>query len=215
MSDRNRAILKIRWDNPEVIDLIPYEWFGHDVNEEDRSYIITVPHEGDRTKAKCTVRVSDNQAYLYYGGDNKEYNESREIIIGTTRLTFYDAMRGGVRKIEWKNEQGGEFKADPVRKFWLYIEKLDRSKEQETDKPEKCLGQIVLYRRNPEVVRYALEQANGKCGDCQKPAPFNKAGTDEPYLEVHHCRQLAKGGSDTKDNVIALCPNCHRKRHYG
>jgi 5-methylcytosine-specific restriction protein A len=26
---------------------------------------------------------------------------------------------------------------------------------------------------------------------------------------------LRDGGSDTINNVIALCPNCHRKRHYG
>jgi 5-methylcytosine-specific restriction protein A len=25
---------------------------------------------------------------------------------------------------------------------------------------------------------------------------------------------LAEGGADTINNVIALCPNCHRKLHY-
>ncbi|WP_425484228.1 HNH endonuclease [Desulfobacter latus] len=24
-----------------------------------------------------------------------------------------------------------------------------------------------------------------------------------------------KGGKDTIENTIAICPNCHRKRHYG
>ena len=215
MSNGNRAILKIHWDDPEVIDLIPYKWFGRDVVGEDRSYIITGPRGGNRTEARCKIKVSENQADLYYGGDNEEHNQRLGIIIGTTRVTFHDATRSGVRKVEWKDDQGGEFKANPVRRFWLQIEEADNSEGQETGKPEKYLGQVVLYRRDPEVVRYALEQANGKCGDCQKPAPFNKAGTDEPYLEVHHCHQLAKGGSDTKVNVIALCPHCHRKRHYG
>ena len=26
-------------------------------------------------------------------------------------------------------------------------------------------------------------------------------------------KRLADGGSDTMDNVVALCPNCHRKVH--
>ncbi|MFM0350878.1 HNH endonuclease [Paraburkholderia sp. RL17-347-BIC-D] len=26
---------------------------------------------------------------------------------------------------------------------------------------------------------------------------------------------LAQGGPDTVANAIALCPNCHRERHYG
>lgn len=215
MSDGNRAILKIRWDNSEAVDLIPYEWFGHDVVDEDRCYIITGPRGGNKTKAKCKIEVSENKANLYFGGDNEEYNRRQRIIIGTTRITFHDDVRGGVCKVEWKDDKGGGFEVDPVRKFCLEFEETDRSERQETGKPEKYIGEVILYRRDPEIVKYALDQANGYCGDCKQPAPFKKTSTDEPYLEVHHCHQLAKGGSDTKVNVIALCPNCHRKRHYG
>ena len=35
-----------------------------------------------------------------------------------------------------------------------------------------------------------------------------------PYLEVHHLTRLADGGADLPQNVIALCPTCHRKAHY-
>jgi len=28
-------------------------------------------------------------------------------------------------------------------------------------------------------------------------------------------KTLANGGSDTIENTIALCPNCHREFHYG
>lgn len=54
--------------------------------------------------------------------------------------------------------------------------------------------------------------AKGICQLCGENAPFlNKEG--EPFLEVHHIKELANGGSDSLDNVIALCPNCHRKIH--
>ncbi|MGB4922720.1 MAG: HNH endonuclease signature motif containing protein, partial [Candidatus Nitrotoga sp.] len=37
----------------------------------------------------------------------------------------------------------------------------------------------------------------------------------QPYLEVHHKMQLAKGGEDTVENALGLCPNCHRYSHFG
>ncbi len=62
------------------------------------------------------------------------------------------------------------------------------------------------------IVEYALVRANGFCQLCDQPAPFNKKNGD-PFLEVHHIKHLANEGSDTIDNVAALCPNCHRKIH--
>ena len=47
---------------------------------------------------------------------------------------------------------------------------------------------------------------------CSKEAPFYDKDS-KPYLEEHHVNRLADGGSDTMDNVVALCPNCHRKIH--
>ena len=32
-------------------------------------------------------------------------------------------------------------------------------------------------------------------------------------METHHIEWLSKGGSDTIDNTVALCPNCHKKMH--
>lgn len=70
------------------------------------------------------------------------------------------------------------------------------------------------FRRNPDVVAERLYLANGTCEACKNPAPFKrKDGT--PYLEVHHKIRLSAGGLDCLDNTEALCPNCHRERHYG
>jgi 5-methylcytosine-specific restriction protein A len=32
-------------------------------------------------------------------------------------------------------------------------------------------------------------------------------------LECHHVEWLSCGGEDSIDNVVALCPNCHRRIH--
>ena len=81
--------------------------------------------------------------------------------------------------------------------------------------PEKTLRLVYVYKRNPDVVAEVLFIANGECQDCRSQAPFLRNSDSTPYLEVHHRLPLADGGEDTVANAIALCPNCHRKRHYG
>ncbi|WP_156294461.1 HNH endonuclease [Serratia oryzae] len=71
-----------------------------------------------------------------------------------------------------------------------------------------------VYKRSPYVVAEVLLRANGRCQNCKLDAPFRREdGT--PFLEVHHIEWLSKGGDDSVENAIALCPNCHRQAHYG
>ncbi len=81
--------------------------------------------------------------------------------------------------------------------------------------PSLRVREVVAYERNPDVVAEVLARAKGVCQTCKKPAPFFKRSNRNPYLEVHHVKQLAEGGEDTVENAIAVCPNCHRKAHYG
>ena len=69
-----------------------------------------------------------------------------------------------------------------------------------------------LTDRNPYVKEYAKIRAAGVCQLCEKKAPFNTAN-GEPFLEVHHVDYIRNNGPDSIDNVVALCPNCHRKIH--
>lgn len=68
------------------------------------------------------------------------------------------------------------------------------------------------HKRDPWVAEHAKRIANGICQLCLNPAPF-KNNVGEPYLETHHIVWLAKGGEDTIENTVALCPNCHRRMH--
>lgn len=73
----------------------------------------------------------------------------------------------------------------------------------------------VAYRRNPDVVAEVLLRASGTCETCKSKAPFLRSSDGTPYLEVHHKVQLSSGGHDTVANAIAICPNCHRRAHFG
>lgn len=43
-------------------------------------------------------------------------------------------------------------------------------------------------------------------------APFQDS-MGNPFLESHHIDWLSREGKDSIENVMALCPNCHRKMH--
>ena len=81
--------------------------------------------------------------------------------------------------------------------------------------PEQTVASVIRYKRNPDVVAAVLIRSNGVCEECNQKAPFLRAKDNSPYLEVHHKVQLSQGGEDTVENAIAVCPNCHRKLHYG
>jgi 5-methylcytosine-specific restriction protein A len=70
------------------------------------------------------------------------------------------------------------------------------------------------YTRSDLVRDFALCSADGVCQGCGDEGPFiDEDG--ERFLEVHHLYRVSDGGVDDPENVIAICPNCHREVHYG
>ena len=73
---------------------------------------------------------------------------------------------------------------------------------------------VQTYVRDEAVRRWVLRRADGSCECCARAAPFTDPWA-VPFLEVHHLKTLADGGSDRVTNTVALCPNCHREMHHG
>lgn len=82
-------------------------------------------------------------------------------------------------------------------------------------KPVSFTATSTLFKRNPDVIAEVLERASGYCEGCGKRAPFRRARDGSHYLEIHHRVPLAEDGDDTIENALGLCPNCHRKAHFG
>ena len=70
----------------------------------------------------------------------------------------------------------------------------------------------TIYERDLDVIAYVRVRANHNCEMCGTPGFLKDNG--EPYIEVHHLKRLADGGSDIPENAVALCADCHRKLHY-
>lgn len=62
----------------------------------------------------------------------------------------------------------------------------------------------------------SINRAKGICENniCVNKTPFQNDSGDI-FLESHHINFLSEGGKDKLDNMIALCPNCHREAHHG
>ena len=79
--------------------------------------------------------------------------------------------------------------------------------------PEYRTRMAGSYVRVQSVRREVLERAGGRCEFCGQPGFLDRRG--KRFLESHHIISLSKQGPDTTDNVIALCPNDHRRAHFG
>jgi 5-methylcytosine-specific restriction protein A len=108
--------------------------------------------------------------------------------------------------------------SSPIVPFHANVSSLRKKKKRAAPKgnkkPRTAKTTTTQYVRDAEVVAWVLDLANGVCECCGKSSPFVREDST-PYLEVHHLRRLADGGSDTISNAIAACPNCHRELHYG
>lgn len=80
--------------------------------------------------------------------------------------------------------------------------------------PKRGQKLATIFERAAAIKMYLFARASGRCEGCNDAAPFLTA-RGRPYLEAHHIRRMTDGGPDDPRFMIALCPNCHRRAHYG
>jgi len=97
---------------------------------------------------------------------------------------------------------------DPVLEpIPLYVDQFSIPKQQ-----DRVLVETAVLPRSPEVRKNVLRRAKGQCEYCGTPG-FQMAN-GAVYLETHHVIPLANDGPDVEWNMMAICPNNHRRVHY-
>lgn len=71
----------------------------------------------------------------------------------------------------------------------------------------------MAYDRDSEVGWQAKTRASGHCECCGDQGFETVRGGS--YLEAHHVIPLSCGGVDEVWNVVAICPNDHKRAHFG
>lgn len=79
------------------------------------------------------------------------------------------------------------------------------------------------YVRSPRILGLALVMARHTCALATKDEPhpsFLSKKTKMNYVEAHHFVPFSfqdhfSHSLDVEENIVVLCPNCHRKLHHG
>lgn len=92
---------------------------------------------------------------------------------------------------------------------------LDNKKEPE--QPNQYL--VTAHKRNAKLAAQAAIQSNYNCEFDNSHESFTSGATGKPYVEVHHLIPISQSKNfnvslDISENLIVLCPNCHRKIHF-
>lgn len=215
ISKLNNSLYYNKW----IDNVLHYTGSGQSGDQSITSGLNKTLYQANQTNK--TIHIFENtegNTYLYHGvaiNVGKPYtmqqpdvnNQNRTVYVFKLKLIDYDQPAAIEERIYASIEKQKE----------KSIVNYDRAKlKAQAEKASKeTSSRMVVTKvidRDPAVTEYVKLRANGLCDLCDQPAPF-KTSVGEPYLECHHVKYLSKGGSDTIDNAVALCPNCHRKIH--
>ena len=71
---------------------------------------------------------------------------------------------------------------------------------------------VLIRERSAAVRQVVLRRAKGICELCGQRGFVTASGSI--YLETHHVISLADDGPDHDSNVVAICPQDHRRAHF-
>lgn len=110
-----------------------------------------------------------------------------------------------------------------LHSYWLQVE-IQKGKRKELQsgaiqKKEKKQGSSSSsWARDSNMAFTALDNANFQCENDPTHKTFISARTGKRFVEAHHLIPMEYQGDfavsiDVPENIISLCPNCHRAFH--
>lgn len=215
ISDHTKGLYDDKW----IGDILHYTGMGpkgdQDINYSQNRTL----NESNRNNVDVFLfEVFNVNSYIYRGQVKLvdiPYEEKQKDVDGNLRNVWIFPVKpieGNGVTIDESIIKENYDKKEKKAKRLTDEEVKEKAEESQSTKTSVRTTTSQTYERNPFVTEYAKRRANGICQLCKKPAPFkNRMG--EPYLETHHIEWLSKGGADTIENTVALCPNCHKKMH--
>ena len=105
-------------------------------------------------------------------------------------------------------EQNKEIDSGDKRNGDLY----DKIIDCENDKSETITINGKTYKRHNYLMVQIKKYREFKCQFCS--TQIQKAN-GEYYIEACHIKAKSEGGKDSLNNILILCPNCHKLFDYG
>lgn len=215
VSDHTRGIYKDRWEG----NILYYTGMGL---RRDQSISFsqnkTLAESKSNGVSMHLFEVFNSGEYIYQGRvklDSAPFQETQLDIDKNNRKVLIFPLKLTDQASPAPVPEKDFFKARTIREKnvkKLSEEELRKRIQFSSNKASKRQVISKKYESSEEIKELAKRKAKGKCMLCNNDAPFkDKLGI--PFLEGHHIISLADGGPDTEENVVALCPNCHRRMH--
>lgn len=213
ISDHTRGIYDDKWFGNEL------HYTGMGLNgDQTLSKQNKTLFESDETKVQVFLfEVFEPKKYVYFGRvklSGSPYQKYQRDNDGNNRKVWIFPLKIINQDFTINSKIIDNYKEINEK----YINKLNISelKKQALERSTKNVSYRFAvkktYIRDPFIAEYTKKISKGICQLCGNPAPF-KDKFGKPYLESHHVNWLSKGGSDSIENTVALCPNCHRRMH--
>jgi hypothetical protein len=119
---------------------------------------------------------------------------------------------------EFQNKTGGKnihllIFSEFLKAFDVSQDVVNEVKNEELLRLQKPISsKVKLYTRTPRSLLIAALASRGIDTSVCTLCGF-QANPESSILELHHLTSIKDGGSDSVDNVILVCPNCHREVH--
>jgi hypothetical protein len=118
-----------------------------------------------------------------------------------------------IRNLENELEQNEihlieEAEIDDLNKVGL----LEKIEGLENNESESITVKGKRYKRHNYLMVLIKKYRNFKCQFCATQIKKSNGGY---YIEACHIKPKSKGGVDKLDNILVLCPNCHKLFDYG
>ena len=126
----------------------------------------------------------------------------------------------------------GYFEMDLSQYFIPYINEISIYEETNSNDLNKIYEEAKKFKNfsNPYTFKNNVKRRiesqkqkeriaileNHTCQICGFYQPYiNSSGHKRFIIEVDHIIEKSKGGDESIDNLLVLCPNCHAKKTYG
>lgn len=179
------------------------------------------PQYGINKKRNTQIRVNLKWFFDKFGNNIGEINKYKKHILDNKRkeilvmkvnsaiddnflerLLFYknQIINSSIKELPLSEEQFG-LEILTLRSKLFHIDELENNQ---------------IERRNSTIVKLAKASLPDECSACKDKYKINdrtflKKDTTTPYLEIHHVISFgSKNKSDVLENLVKLCPSCHR-----
>lgn len=161
------------------------------------------------------------QSYICTLEDKQAVFLLKKMIANQTSNDVISVIISALKNLESYDDQIDDYISDDrVCRLWDSVSGKWNSKRKPLQTVEKCDNMTKVNPvRDPKVSINALKHANNKCENNSKHITFKRKNIDIYYMEAHHLIPISKYydfkySLDIEENIVCLCPTCHRLLHH-